>query len=332
MSRTSTLVIAMHALPDNQMPYYLSYLMSLGRMLMTLFILGPPKAPKKQDPVWKTAVMLVCRSGLLCMAVYALVIDAKLMQEIYTEAHSTWELISRCSVVIVTSPNFVNAMGNSGIAVLYRGREVWMDLHEDPTFASFLRGGLPAMCYLKLPPGFYEQVGVVGVAYWYVLWFPYFSPSSVVSWIIANSCSICYFWFYFPLCFVMHLVNVKVVEPCMDTAIRNTSPDEGLLPFCEPRAEIISLLGLTEDDYYVETRWFHTLGFPKWAFTGYLLYTLMLPILLPLATIMFVRLIDGLGYWDAFYITCSERTMAGYISHLVGNAESQVAIIENLLR
>ena len=71
MSRTGTLVIAMHALPENVMPYYLSYLMSLGRTLMTLFILGPPKAQKKQDPMWKTAAMVVFRSGLLCMAVYA---------------------------------------------------------------------------------------------------------------------------------------------------------------------------------------------------------------------------------------------------------------------
>ena len=124
MSRTSTLAIAMHALPDNLMPYYLSYLISLGRMLMTLFILGPPKAQKKQDPMWKTAAMVVFRSGLLCMAVYALVIDAELLQEIYTDARSKSELISRCIVVIVTSPNFVNAMGNAGIADLYFFRKV----------------------------------------------------------------------------------------------------------------------------------------------------------------------------------------------------------------
>ena len=111
MSRTSTLVIAMHALPENLMPYYLSYLMSIGRMLMSLFILGPPEAQKKLDPKWKTAALAVFRSGLLCMAVYALVIDAKLLQEIYTEAHSKLELISRCIVVIVTSPNFINALG-----------------------------------------------------------------------------------------------------------------------------------------------------------------------------------------------------------------------------
>ena len=164
----------------------------------------------------------------------------------------------------------------------------------------------------------------------------------------------------------MYLVIVKVVEPCMDTPTRHTSLDEELVTNVERptsavqatilmkmvghtdttmhmvelvdptadaeqvNAQVLRNLGMV--DYDVEERWFRTLGFPKWAFSNYLEFTMMQPILMPLATIMFVRLIDGLGYWDAFYITCSERTMAGYISHLVGNAESQVAIIENLLR
>ena len=109
MTRTSTLVISMHALPENLVPYYLSYLVSFVRMLMTLFIVGPPKAQKKkQDPMWKTAAMVVFLSGLLGMAVSALVIDSKLL---YTEAHSKLELLTRCIVVIVTSLNFINAFG-----------------------------------------------------------------------------------------------------------------------------------------------------------------------------------------------------------------------------
>ena len=88
MTRTSTLVISMHALPENLVPYYLSYLVSFVRM-MTLFILGPPKAQKKkQDTMWKTAAMVVFRSGLPGMAVSALVIDSKLLQEIYTDGYS----------------------------------------------------------------------------------------------------------------------------------------------------------------------------------------------------------------------------------------------------
>mmetsp|Transcript_920 Transcript_920/g.2614 ORF Transcript_920/g.2614 Transcript_920/m.2614 type:complete len:312 (-) Transcript_920:88-1023(-) len=311
--------------------------------------------------MWKTAAMAVFRSGLLCMAVYALVIDAKLLQEIYTDAHSKLELITRCIVVIVTSPNFINALGNAGIADLYMFRKVWMNLHADPDGASLLQRGCQEILYLKLPPGFYEQVGVVGVAYWYLLWLPYFLPFYLVVFSIVFPCVICYIWFYAPFYFVMYQVNMKVVEPCMDTPTRNTSLDEELLtnverptsavqakiltkmvgdsgttkmlgsdvPTADVGAEVLTTLGI---DYDVEERWFHTLGFPKFAFTNYLAYTVINPILLPLATIMFVRLIDGLGYWDPFYTTCSERTMAGYISHLVGNAESQVAIIENLLR
>ena len=225
MSRTSTLVIEMHALPENLMPYYLSYLMSIGRMLMTLFILGSPKAQKNQDPMWKIAAMVVFRSGLLCMAVYALVIGAKLMQEIYTGARSKLELISRCIVVIVTSPNFINALGNAGKAELKLNREVWMNLHADPDGASLLQRGCQE-CFLKLSPGFYEQVGVVGVAYWYLLWLPYCLPFYVVHYSIVYPCTFSYSWFYFLLFHLMNQVNVKVVEPCVDTWTRNTSPDE----------------------------------------------------------------------------------------------------------
>ena len=240
-----------------------------------------------------------------------------------------------------------------------------MDLHADPDGASVLQRGCQETLYLKLPPGFYEQVGVVGVAYWYLLWLPYFLPYWVVMSSIVFPCAICYLWFYLPFYFVMYLVNVKVIEPCMDTPTRHTSLDEELVtnverPTSAVQATILMKLTGQSDttthmlesvvptadadqamaqalrtlgiDYDVEERWPHTLGFTKFAFSNYLAYTVINPIFMPLATIMFVRLIDGLGYWDAFYITCSERTMAGYISHLVGNAESRVAIIENLLR
>ena len=74
--------------------------------------------------MWKTAAMVVFRSGLLCMAVYSLVMDAKLMQKISKDTHSKSELISRCIVVIVTSPNFINALGKrrySGSLLLSEG-------------------------------------------------------------------------------------------------------------------------------------------------------------------------------------------------------------------
>ena len=61
--------------------------------------------------MWKTAAMVVFRSGLLGMAVSALVIDSKLLQEVYTDAHSKLELVTRCIVVIVTDLNFINAFG-----------------------------------------------------------------------------------------------------------------------------------------------------------------------------------------------------------------------------
>ena len=117
----------------------------------------------------------------------------------------------------------------------------------------------------------------------------------------------------------------------MDTPTRNTSLDEGLLtnverPTSAVQAEIpmkmvgdtgtTNLLGSDVPTADVDERWFHTLRFPKFAFTNCLAHTVINPVLLPLATIMFVRLIDGLGYWDTIYITCSERTMAGYIFHL----------------
>ena len=226
-----------------------------------------------------------------------------------------------------------------------------MSLHADLDGASYLQR-YQKLLYVKLPPGFYEQIGVVGVAYYYLLWLPYYLPFYVVFYSILDLLPL----FYVPLYVVMYQVHKKVVEPCMDTRTRNTSPrrrashqrgasdigsavedsHENVGPSCglgrvlQPKYRPVF-----EDcrvDYDVEERWFHTLGFPKFGFFTSLLFIVIHPVLLPLATIMFVRLIDGLGYWDAFYITCSERTMAGYISHLVGNAESQVAIIENLLR
>ena len=189
-------------------------------------------------------------------------------------------------------PNFNNALGNEGIAVLLFYREVWMKLHADPDGVGLFERGCQESLYLKLSPGFYEQVGVVGVAYLYLLWLPYYLLFIVVYSSIMFQCTICYFWFYAPLFCVMWQVNVKVVEPCMDTPTRNTSLDEELVtnverPTSAVQAKILMKMAVpTADadlvsaqvlrtvriDYDVEERWFHTLGFPKMAFSYYLVY------------------------------------------------------------
>jgi len=166
-------------------------------MLMTLFILGPPKAQKKQDPMWKTAAMVVFLSGLLGMAAYALVIDSKLLQEIYTDTHSKLEPVTRCIVVIVTSLNF-NAFGNAGTADLYLFRKVWMNLHADPDGTSLPQRGCKEILLSETPslPASISWRCAGGC--WCLLWLPNFLPFWLVVFSIVFPCVICYIWFYAP--------------------------------------------------------------------------------------------------------------------------------------
>lgn len=350
--------------PAKLPPYYFIILGNCIRVVLFAWVFGPPKAQgKKQEGCFamvKSLGMLMFRSSLLCLAVYTACQDVDEVRIVLQAPCNAWTKLNCIIIVLVSSPNALNALAVFGSIELFSWRRVWQELHNDNKDIydkSFWRKAR----YFFFAPGLYDAIGVVGMAYYYCVMLLYGFPCYLVIFTYTFPAVIVYCWFFVPLLFVMHVVvnpwilrklislsGGAAVEYQGAVALAQTEPEDPVAQASEDeKAEITVRLCSFPTDPYAETfaqmhegfkvmghgydeqlDCYNALGTPKWGIQNYLPWFTVHQSLIQCASIMIIRLICGRGYWASFSTTVMERHIMSYLAYSAKSMAGSINMVQ----